>query len=83
MKGNVEGELWHGESRHERFSVPDTGQFHLHGHIHSPNGGKSERILERQFDVGLPGNKYRPVHVSEIESFIMRYLNDNIPSSTV
>jgi calcineurin-like phosphoesterase family protein len=83
MKGTIEGELWHGESRHKRFSVADTGQFHLHGHIHSPNGEKSERILGRQFDVGLPGNKYRPVHVSEIESFIMRYLNDNISSSTV
>jgi calcineurin-like phosphoesterase family protein len=80
MKGHTEGELWHGEFRNQRFSVPDAGQFHLHGHIHSPNGGKSERILERQFDVGLPGNKYRPVHISEIESFIARYLNDKLIS---
>jgi calcineurin-like phosphoesterase family protein len=34
MKGAVEGENWHGESRHWKFSIQDFGQFHLHGHIH-------------------------------------------------
>ena len=39
------GENWHGESRQHRFTTPNFGQFHLHGHIHSPNGGKSARVL--------------------------------------
>jgi calcineurin-like phosphoesterase family protein len=72
MKGNKPGELWHGEHRHPNFSIDSFGQFHLHGHIHSPNGGKSTRILGRQFDVGVPANKYRPVHISEIERWIMK-----------
>lgn len=76
MKGSTEGELWHGEERNKRFSVPNDGQFHIHGHIHSPNGGKSTKILGRQFDVGLPANAYRPVHVSEIESWIMKTLKE-------
>lgn len=76
MKGSTEGENWHGEAKNRIFSVLDEGQFHLHGHIHSPNGGKSTRILGRQFDVGLPGNNFRPVHISTIESWIMKTLKD-------
>jgi len=68
------GENWHGEAKHIRngFSLPDFGQFHLHGHIHSPNGGKSKRILGKQFDVGVDANKYRPVSISEIESWVAK-----------
>lgn len=73
MKGAQDGENWHGESKQHRFTVADEGQFHLHGHIHSPNGGKSERILGKQFDVGVVANKYRPVSISEIESWITKY----------
>jgi calcineurin-like phosphoesterase family protein len=76
MKGHTEGELWHGEFRNQRFSVPDDGQFHLQGHIHSPNGGKSTKILDRQYDVGVVANNYRPVHISTIESWIMKTLKD-------
>lgn len=76
MKGSRPGENWHGETRNKRFSVPDEGQFHLHGHIHSPNGGKSTKILNRQFDCGLPANAYRPVHISHIESWIMKTIKE-------
>lgn len=76
MKGSILGENWHGETRNKRFSVPDEGQFHLHGHIHSPNGGKSTKILNRQFDCGLPANAYRPVHISHIESWIMKTIKE-------
>ena len=76
MKGSTDGELWHGEFRNGRFSVGDCGQFHLHGHIHSPNGGKSTKILGRQMDVGLPANNYRPVHISQVESWIMKTLKE-------
>ncbi len=76
MGGFVAGENWHGEERNKRFSLPDEGQFHLHGHIHSPNGGKSEKILGRQFDVGVPANNYRPVHISNIESWIALTLKE-------
>jgi calcineurin-like phosphoesterase family protein len=78
MKGAVAGENWHGENRHPDFSIPNYGQFHLHGHIHSPNGGKSQKILGRQFDVGLPANKYRPVHINEIEQWIMLTKNQEL-----
>lgn len=73
MKGAHPGSLWHGDHKQQAYSVADEGQFHLHGHIHSPNGGKSQRILDKQFDVGVPANKYRPVSISEIESWIAKY----------
>lgn len=70
MRGHQEGENWHGEFRHEHFSVPNYGQFHLSGHIHSPNRGRSSTILGRQYDVGVDGNNYRPVSISQLESWI-------------
>jgi len=70
-------ENWYGESlsRHRMSTVPDEGQFHLHGHIHSnpEKKDKSKRILDRQFDVGVAANKYTPVSISEIESWITYY----------
>lgn len=72
MRKFVVSENWHGESRHEEFLVEDKGQFHLHGHIHSPNGGKSTRTLGRQLDVGVTANNYSPVSISQIESWIVR-----------
>lgn len=72
MKGASSGENWHGENRHSRFSMADEGQFHLHGHIHSPNGGKSVKILGHQYDVGVPANGYKPVSISVIESWIAK-----------
>lgn len=76
MLGSTPGENWHGEERNRRFSIKDEGQFHCHGHIHSPNGGKSVKILGRQYDVGLPANGYKPVHINEIESWIMKTLKE-------
>jgi calcineurin-like phosphoesterase family protein len=72
MKGAIEGENWHGEKKQHRFTIEDLGQFHIHGHIHSPNKGKSSRILGRQFDVGVAANNYRPVSISQIESWIAK-----------
>lgn len=70
MKGAREGEHWHGESRHVKFSCEDEGQFHLHGHIHSPNNGRSKKTLGRQYDVGVDANNYMPVSISTIERWI-------------
>lgn len=70
MKGAKEGENWHGEARHNHYTTVDRGQYHLHGHIHSPNGGKSVKILDRQYDVGVAANNYRPISTSQIESWI-------------
>lgn len=69
---------WHGESRHsKRYSLPDWGQFHLHGHIHASEKkeklGVSKKILDRQFDVGVVANNYRPVSISVIESWVATY----------
>lgn len=74
MKGSIEGECYHGEKRDNAklYSVPNVNQFHLHGHIHSPNGGKSTKILGRQYDVGVVANQYRPVSISAIESWIAK-----------
>lgn len=76
----VEGEdpiklNWHGETRpkHRACSMKDEGQFHLHGHIHSnPSKPQSNKIEGRQYDVGVCANNYRPVSLSEIESWINR-----------
>jgi calcineurin-like phosphoesterase family protein len=72
MKGCTGIENWHGEGRHPHFSIENNGQFHLHGHIHSPNGGKSQKIAGRQYDVGVVANNYTPVSISQIESWIVK-----------
>jgi calcineurin-like phosphoesterase family protein len=76
MKGTTAESLWHGDHKNQAYSILNEGQFHLHGHIHSPNSGKSVKILDKQYDVGVPANNYRPVSISEIESFIARYFSD-------
>jgi calcineurin-like phosphoesterase family protein len=76
MKGATADSLWHGDHKNQAYSVANEGQFHLHGHIHSPNSGKSVKILDKQYDVGCVANNYRPVSISEIESFIARYFSD-------
>jgi calcineurin-like phosphoesterase family protein len=84
MKHYVEGDNWHGESRKgvEKFAIPNNGQFHLHGHIHSPNGGKSTRIAGRQLDVGVDANNYRPLTISNIEKFIQNTLSEETKGAT-
>lgn len=75
MRGAREGEAWHGENRHGyKFSLKDEGQFHLHGHIHSPNAGRSQKILDRQYDVGVDANNYTPVSLKTIQSWITKTL---------
>ena len=78
MRGAVEGDNWHRESEHTMFSIRDEGQFHLSGHIHSPNGGLSQKILGRQYDVGLPSSNYAPTSISTIESWIAKTLKEEI-----
>lgn len=64
-------ENWHNEDKYaDKYAFEDFGQVHLHGHIHSPNGGKSQKILGRQMDVGVIANNYKPVSLSEVQSFI-------------
>lgn len=69
-------ENWHGETRekHRRSALQDEGQFHLHGHTHCRKGkAQSQKILDRQYDVGCMGNNYTPVSLSTIESWVMTY----------
>lgn len=75
MNGTQPGEHWHGESRrkNQNLTFTDEGQFHGHGHVHSPNGGKSEKILDKQWDIGVVANKYTPVSISAFESWIAKY----------
>jgi calcineurin-like phosphoesterase family protein len=72
MKGAVEGENWHGERKHTgMYTMPDFGQYHCHGHIHSgPHRKDKKTILGRQMDVGVVAHKYRPVGIKEINRFI-------------
>lgn len=72
------GESWHGENKHKKYSLPDFGQFHLHGHIHSPNKGRSVRVLGKQMDVGVVANNYTPVSLSQVESWIAGVKNKEI-----
>ena len=84
MRGAQPGENWHKEFKHGRlFSVENRGQFHLHGHIHSPNGGKSTRLQGRQMDVGVPGNKYTPVSMSQVESWIAKTKKQEIEDGII
>lgn len=75
MKGSSGGENWHGETRerHSQLTFPDMGKdhYHLHGHIHSRIGrDESVPLTDKQYDVGVPFNNYRPVHISKIEKWI-------------
>lgn len=75
MKGAIAVENWHGESRskHQNCSLKAEGHFHLHGHIHSrKNKTISQKILGRQYDVGVTANNYTPVSDSQIESWIFK-----------
>jgi len=70
MKGAKENENWHGEHKNQRFTSQDlTVDFHLHGHIHS-DGKTKPRSTDRQYDVGVRANAYKPVSLSLIESWI-------------
>jgi calcineurin-like phosphoesterase family protein len=63
---------WHGERKNQMFTSYDyTVDFHLHGHIHSGPETKDmkPRTTDRQFDVGVRANGYRPVSISQIESW--------------
>lgn len=74
MRGAKEGENWHGEHKQQKFSVEDEGQFHLHGHLHSRGeklNGKPVK-QDRQWDIGVCGNSYRPVSISAVESWIAK-----------
>lgn len=68
---NAKGDKnWHGENRHNMFTSQDgTADYHLHGHIHSDNDVKP-RSTDRQYDVGVRANGYKPVSISQIESWI-------------
>jgi calcineurin-like phosphoesterase family protein len=70
MRGAVEGDLWHGETKQTRFSTTDRGQYHLHGHLHSK---KEDMQLDRQWDISVVGNGYRPVSISKVESWIAKH----------
>lgn len=78
MKGHDGSEMWHGHNNPKRrpFTCDSTGQFHLHGHVHSPNSGKSVKTLGRQYDVGVDANNYTPVSIGQIESWIAKTLRD-------
>jgi len=72
MKGAKEGENWHGEFKQIRFTSHDnTVDFHVHGHIHSGPHCNKEVFTDKQMDVGVAANQYRPVSLSTIESWIV------------
>lgn len=71
MKNFRPFEGWHGESRHDVYSMPDFGQFHLHGHTHKRK--ENDVIAGRQWDIGVVGNNYRPVSFSQVEAWIAAY----------
>lgn len=69
FRNHKEGETWHGEFKYtdEFLVLPDRGQdIHLHGHIHSPNRGLSEKICGKQYDVGVDANNLTPVSLNHI-----------------
>ena len=73
MKGAMPGNNWHGEHKNQMFTSQDmTVDFHLHGHIHSAPWKKTPKCTHNQFDVGVSANNFKPVSISEIESWIDR-----------
>lgn len=72
MRNYVEGENWHGEFRHHKYTVADEGQYHLHGHTHCK---PETKIMGKQFDVGVVANNYFPVHIGQIEKWAVFHKN--------
>ncbi len=70
MRGAALGDNWHGEHKHQLFSLEDNGQYHLHGHIHSGPANDKPRSTYNQYDIGVAANSYRPVSYNQIESWI-------------
>lgn len=62
------GLVWCLEIKNSNFVIRHNGCISFTGN--SPNGGKSTKILNRQFDVGVVANNYGPVSISTIESWI-------------
>lgn len=58
---------WHNHDKLKHLSVPKHDGYHLHGHCHH-----GKKINGRQFNVNVSMNEYRPVSLSEIESFISK-----------
>ncbi len=67
-----EGEHWHGESKNKKYSMDPVTNFHLHGHTHKTKDWKELYGVQNQYDVGVRANDYKPVSISEIESWIAR-----------
>lgn len=67
---------WHGDHKNQKYSVQyDPKKLHLHGHTHKgPNKGKNyeDVKVDNLWDIGVVGNKYRPIMQSEIESHIVK-----------
>ncbi len=76
MRGADGTENWHGEKKHVNYSFDNYGQFHLHGHTHKAD---DERIVGRQWDVGVRANAYRPVYLSHVEKWIRDTINSEKP----
>lgn len=74
MRGGENCPNWHGEHKHKKFSMVNNGQFHLHGHCHAPNSGKSKVQEGKQWDVGVDGNNYTPVSLYQVEKWIRKML---------
>ena len=83
MFGATPGENWHKENKYkDRFSIEDFGQYHLHGHTHCQLAVNGKKVIDgRQFDVGVPGNNYFPVTLSQVESFIFNHQKEKNESS--
>jgi calcineurin-like phosphoesterase family protein len=61
----------HGE-RYASYRPKDDGRFLLHGHVHSK---PETRLRERQLDVGVDGNDYKPLHLDEVAVIIASQLH--------
>lgn len=85
MRSHTPGENWHREADHlHKYTIEDFGQFHLHGHIHSrKNKTLSSKIDKtgRQLDVGVTAWGYKPVTLSDVQSWIARHKKENNENS--
>ena len=71
MKGAMPEDNFHGEHKNQKFmSFDSAAEFHLHGHIHSTWHNGKPRSTDRQFDVGVAANSFRPVSLKVIENWI-------------
>jgi calcineurin-like phosphoesterase family protein len=74
-----EHECWYKEDEFRHLAISYAfSKYHLHGHLHAPNNGRSSVKLSthinHQWDIGVDGNNYTPVSIKQVDKWIRKLI---------